>query len=99
MEEMLDRNNIFALFKYTPPEHGSAPFEKVEKIDGKSFRFPKNVAGIVETQYGWWHWLHKNRLEEEPDILISCTAGDGSRCLLLIESKYLSGKSLLADDT
>jgi len=97
LEDLLT-SNVFGLFKYAPSGLGLIPFLKsARNLQGNTIPI---LNKIRTAKYDFWPWVHVNtKYGCEPDVLITCLLEDGSECLILIEAKYLSGKSSFADDT
>ena len=96
MEDLLT-SNVFGLWRYLSYDLGLTQFPNTStNLDGDRLQLPEL---LVETELEFWPWLHEvDTKGSEPDVLIKVTGEDGSRHLLLIESKYHSGKSSGADE-
>jgi hypothetical protein len=97
MEDILT-SNVFGLMQFVPPDQGLFPFLAMAiTIDGDH---PLNaLVGItdgskVRVKYIFWpEWLHC-----EPDVVLEILLANGNSLLIVIEAKYLSGKSSEADE-
>lgn len=96
MEDLLT-SNVFGIWCYLPAECGLLQFLRTaERLDGERLQ----VGGEVKSaQLSFWPWLQEGQaIRAQPDVLIDLNTGAGDRQLMLIESKYLSGKSSVADE-
>ena len=98
MEDLLT-SNVFGVWQYLPPSLGLKQFlATAQDVNGHPI---PDIGEIVETSFKFWPWYARTdtMLGGEPDLLITLTTSLYSRCLILIESKYLSGKSSFADSS
>jgi hypothetical protein len=98
MEDLLT-SNIFGTCRYISieiTEMWLVPFlQTAIRIDGIRFTGPE---GIVSLNMKFWPWMQEQDAKgAEPDVLIEIVTSDKRKWLLLIEAKYLSPKSSLAD--
>ena len=96
MEDLLT-SDVFGTFRYLNPAIGLVPFLKRAKsfLDDSKPSFLNNVAGAE-----YIFWPHTTQLNREPDVLILLSCSDGTNVSLVVEAKYLSGKSnILREDT
>lgn len=98
LEDLLT-SNVFGSIKYVPIELGLIPLlSSAENHEGRIFSQP-GIDSILEVRYEFWPLLHEVGCAAcEPDLLIRITHINGKRSLILVESKYLSGKSSEADE-
>jgi hypothetical protein len=96
MEDLLT-SNVFGVWQYLPPSLGLKQFLATAQ-DVNGYPIPE-IGEIFEASLTFWPWYKHTdmMLGGEPDLLITLTTSLFSRCLVLIESKYLSGKSSFAD--
>lgn len=95
MEDLLT-SNVFGVWRYLP-QLGLLQFLKTaQRLDGVRF------AGLDEIESAdlqFWPWMQEEGARgAEPDVLIEMTSSDRQKWLVLIEAKYLSGKSSLPDE-
>lgn len=91
MEDLLT-SNVFGLWRYLSPDMGLLQFLGTARNLGEQQL--QLATPITEAKLNFWPWLHEpNAKGAEPDVLISLLGSEGQNCLVLIESKYLSGKS------
>lgn len=96
MEDLLT-SNVFGSIKYVTPQEGLEPIlASSEDINGDK---PFDRLQIVsEPQYRFWPTLSEPGCNEcEPDVLIEMKLSSGQKIIVLVEAKYRSGKSSLAD--
>jgi len=101
MEDILT-SNVFGLLRYLPPEHGLLPFlAHASSHDGRKLEMPVAVPGVQAVTRFWPPLEEQGCTPCEPDVLIRITwpGLDGSRFLVLVEAKYLSGKSSEAEES
>jgi len=103
MEDILT-SNVFGLLRYLPPEHGLLPFLAYAiSLDRQRLELPESAAGVQAlTDFSFWPSLaEQGCIPCEPDVLISITwpRPQARRFLVLVEAKYLSGKSSEADES
>ena len=99
MEDVLT-SNVFGLLKYVPAHIGLAPFlaEAVD-MDGK-----RPLTWLAESRkwtvnYEFWPWMEREGSYGcEPDVLLRIESEESGKFWILVEAKYLSGKSSFADD-
>lgn len=93
MEDILT-SNVFGTFKYLPPQDALLPFlSNAALLNGE---MPlASLPGHAEVKYKFWPRLEEPDCEGcEPDVLIFLKLPGGSeKKLILVEAKYLSGKS------
>ena len=96
MEDLLT-SNVFGIWRYLSAQLGLAEFlSTAEGLDGSRLAIPPEA---VCTRLRFWPWIHEaNAKGAVPDVLIEMTVEDQERWLVLVEAKYLSGKSSPADD-
>ena len=89
MEDLLT-SDVFSTFKYLHPDNGLVPFLKHAKRATDS-SIPDFLSNVVQADYLFWP--RTTKLNREPDVLIILTNKDGSTISILVEAKYMSGKS------
>lgn len=90
MEDLLT-SDVFTACKYLPPTKLLIPFlKKAVNIDKKHLLLPN---GCPQVKYKFWPSLTLT----EPDVLIMLDYGEVKH-IILIEAKYLSGKSSNRED-
>lgn len=101
MEDLLT-SMVFGLLGYLPPAEGLLPFlQHATTLDGY---FPlKDLPGETEVptdKWCFWPWLHEEGVVKgcEPDVLLRVERPSGDSFLVLVEAKYLSGKSSTDED-
>jgi hypothetical protein len=92
-------SNVFGLLKYLPPTQGLIPFlARAVSFDGETRPFA-DLVGNPDVSYEFWPWLEfPGCLGCEPDVLLRIGHEGGSKQTILIEAKFMSGKSSLADE-
>ncbi len=89
LEDLLT-SNVFGSFKYVEPEEGLLLFlKKATTDDGKLLT---ELPRIARCDYDFWPKL-RFTTKCEPDVVIRITHEVHSLTIIMIESKYLSGKS------
>lgn len=98
LEDLLT-SNVFGTFKYISPENGLIPLlNNSQRLDG-SYPF-RELSQISNVEYKFWYGLNEENCKScEPDVLIYITNSNGNQIIVLVEAKYKSGKSSMADDT
>lgn len=94
LEDLLT-SNIFGLLKYLKPQAALLPFLGLA-WDPIANRKLADILRDVEAVESWQFWptlMNSGCISCEPDVLIALRNGNGRKSLLLIESKYRSGKS------
>jgi hypothetical protein len=94
MEDLLT-SDVFSTFKYLKVNDGLIPF-LTKAISFKHNKHPNFLTEIKSADYVFWP--RTTYLNREPDVLIILTKIDGSTISILIEAKYMSGKSNLNRD-
>ena len=103
MEDILT-SNVFGLLSYVQPQDGILEFLSfAEDKGGKPLKYLSSLSDAhhksIEIDYTFWQrWKEPDRKGCEPDVVISLEIPDGDNLLILIEAKYLSGKSSEADE-
>lgn len=99
MEDILT-SNIFGTLQYFPPSQGLLLFINQAINDETNPNNPfRNIKEVSEVTYEFWPYLNESDCNPcEPDVLIRLTAPQGERFIVLIEAKYLSGKSSERDE-
>jgi len=92
MEDILT-SSAFGVMKYLEPERVLIPFPaKASLPDGGKPLASIHVA--AQPTYEFWPWLTEPGCNDcESDLLIRITSSDERKFLILVEVKYLSGKS------
>jgi hypothetical protein len=95
MEDILT-SNVFGVFRYVSPTESVLPFlAEAEDGDGKH---PLASLGDALVAHEFWpQWKDAFGSVCEPDVVLRIDADD-RRLIVLVEAKYLSGKSSWADD-
>ncbi len=101
MEDVLT-SNVFGLLRYVEPENGILKFLSLaEDIDGGHPLSGLAEQGDIVQQditYTFWPWWDEPNCNGcEPDVVLELNYSSGKSLLILIEAKYLSGKSSEAD--
>jgi hypothetical protein len=98
MEDLLT-SNVFGSLKYVPPEEGlSRVLASAEDSNGGN-EIPL-FNEIVEAQYDFWPQLKELFCNPcEQDVLIHLKLANGQKAAILVEAKYRSDKSSIADDS
>lgn len=97
MEDILT-SNIFGTLQYFPPSLGLLPFI-TQATDKNNYHPLENIKEILEVTYEFWPYLNEPRCNPcEPDVLIRLNTPKGIKFIVLIEAKYLSGKSSERDE-
>ena len=96
MEDLLT-SNVFGLWRYIPPELGLTQFlGTARRIDGQSLIVPTQIG---KAQLDFWPRLQEfGSNGAEPDVLINLVSPEGRKLLILVEAKFLSGKSSEPND-
>jgi len=87
MEDLLT-SDVFSAMKYLPPELLFIPFIQLS-IDKQENDISIRFDGMKKIEYHFWPIFELS----EPDVLIHIEYDDGSHFVIVIEAKYLSGKS------
>jgi len=97
LEDLLT-SNVFGTFSYLRPELGLIPFlGQATTSTGLPLR--DLFADGTDVKYDFWPWLPK-QVEMpgcEPDVLLRLTNEGTPTAIILVEAKYLSGKSSFED--
>ena len=90
MEDLLT-SNVFQLFRYLPKEHGILPVlsSAENSYDGEQSRTFIIPAGVNNVSYHFWKRFNNC----EPDVFIELKQDEKVLANIMIEAKYLSGKS------
>ncbi len=92
LEDILT-SNVFGSIKYVPFKKGLLPILRNTENDKGEYSL-NDFKDIKDVTYKFWNWIPKNNSEGcEPDVLITITHSSGNKTIILVESKYLSGKS------
>lgn len=102
MEDILT-SNVFGLLKYVQPEDGILNYLSLaEDGDGKRpLEFLSFLSEVPHDsiEYEFWPWWEEpNCYGCEPDVAIKLEIPGKQDLLVLVEAKYLSGKSSEADE-
>ena len=102
MEDILT-SNVFGLFQYLPAELGLLPFlacaEDTAGNQPLAFLVGEQAPASRSVDYEFWPWFEEpDCIPCEPDALLYVELDGRDDLLILIEAKYLSGKSSEADD-
>jgi hypothetical protein len=97
MEDLLT-SAVFGTFKYLPTTNVLLKF--LSKATSLSKDPPLCELPLdTRVEFQFWPWLDDPICAGcEPDVLLRITCADGKRYLIVIEAKYLSGKSLLKSE-
>jgi len=90
MEDLLT-SNVFGMFSYLEPHQGLLQFVETARSLG-GVPLPR-LAEVDTARFEFWRWLEKDGVCAQPDVLIEMKMTNGDRQVLLVESKYRSGKS------
>jgi hypothetical protein len=96
LEDLLT-SAVFGALQYVPTEDGLLKFLR-ESVDPRG-EHPRTLPPeLIEAQYDFWPWLQEPDCHgAEPDVLIRALDQQGNPHLILIESKFKSGKSSRPD--
>lgn len=102
MEDILT-SNVFGLLKYVPPGEGLLNYLALaEDEDGNQpLKYLRSLNEVSQDSisYEFWPWWEEPDCYGcEPDVVISLKISAQKKLLVLIEAKYLSGKSSEADE-
>lgn len=103
MEDVLT-SNVFGLFQYIPACEGILPFlAQAEASDGTRplawLNDPSSDVHVTPEDLVFWpKWREDNCIPCEPDVVVHIHHRGGRDLLILVEAKYLSGKSSEADE-
>lgn len=96
MEDLLT-SNVFGVIKYLPLEDGLRPILACcSDLDGN---VPTNALKAIESvdgmpKYEFWPRMQETECREcEPDVIITIPLANNRKIIVLVEAKYLSGKS------
>lgn len=93
MEDLLT-SNVFGAFKYAGSPHVALIPFLAQAVNRDGDRLADHLRGVVSAEYEFWPWLAEpGAIPAEPDVLITLTHEDRHRSAVLVEAKYLSGKS------
>ena len=97
MEDILT-SNVFGLLKYAPPSEGILPF--LAKARTRDEQRPLvGLSADCQVKYEFWPSLADSTGARcEPDLLLMIRAPDAATYRVLVEAKYLSGKSSYTDE-
>ena len=103
MEDVLT-SNVFGLLRYVQPQEGILKY--ISLAEDKGGKRPLECLSSLKElpeqsiKYEFWPWWKESDcIGCEPDLVISIKIPDKEDLLLLIEAKYLSGKSSEADES
>jgi hypothetical protein len=90
MEDLLT-SNVFGTWRYLDYRLGLIQFlETATRLDGQKL----NLKNIKSLEIEFWPWLGEvNAKRAQPDVMIKLKHTNSEMSLVLIESKYLFGKS------
>lgn len=95
--EDLLTSNVFGTLKYVPFQGGIYPVLSAA-VGDCSPGFHPLLQGADEVQFEFWPWLERWAHHGcEPDVLLRLTKMGRNIGFVLVEAKYLSGKSSVAD--
>ena len=102
MEDILT-SNVFGLLRYIQPKEGILKYlSYAEDKDGnRPLKYLSSLSEIPQEsiEYEFWPWWEESGcIGCEPDLVLSIKIPDKKDLLLLVEAKYLSGKSSEADE-
>ena len=97
LEDLLT-STVFGLLKYVPSQLGIFKFFSYA-VPFRAFPSTKRLPLFQsEVQYEFWPWLQRDDCYgTEPDALIRATDSVGIKHIILIEAKFRSGKSSIAE--
>ncbi len=99
MEDLLT-SNVFGLLKFVAQEDALLPWLRMSKDPQTTNTLEKwlvDVDCVAEWQF-WPQMSESGCRFCEPDLLLKLRHHDGTQTWLLVEAKYLSGKSSFADE-
>jgi hypothetical protein len=97
MEDLLT-SNVFGSIKYVQPEEGLLPL-LTSSIDSEGNAPTHVLQRISNVKYEFWPWIREPACEAcEPDVLITIQPVNNQKIIILVEAKYLSDKSSLANE-
>ena len=103
MEDILT-SNVFGLLRYVRPQEGIMKYLSLAEDEDRK-RPLESLSFLSEVpqdsiEYEFWPWWEESDcIGCEPDVVISLKIPDKKDLLVLIEAKYLSGKSSEADES
>jgi hypothetical protein len=96
MEDILT-SNVFGALKYVPAEDALLPF-LCKAIDCEQQPLGSQLPSKATAEYDFWPWLHEGDCyPAQPDVVITLKDQSGDYTAILVEAKYLSGKSTSCD--
>lgn len=96
LEDLLT-SNVFGTMQYIPYDEGILPLLRKAESERKNPFL--NIGKISKIDYNFWQPLAEQNCNLcIPDVLIDITEENGNRTTILVESKYMSGKSSKAND-
>ena len=103
MEDILT-SNVFGLLRYVQPQQGILQYLGLAEAEDKKkpLKYLSSLSEIPQKsiEYQFWPWWEEpNCYGCEPDVVIKLEIPDKQDLLVLIEAKYLSGKSSEADES
>lgn len=97
MEDLLT-SNVFGSIKYIRPEEGLLPL-LASSINSDGNAPTQALQPISNVKYEFWPWIQEPKCEGcEPDVLITIQLVNNQKIIILVEAKYLSDKSSLANE-
>jgi len=97
MEDMLT-SNVFGIMKYLSPSELLLPF-LAHAVNFEGRHLLNGLDEATEVEYEFWPMLNEDGCNRcEPDVVLRIDEPNDRKIILLIEAKYLSGKSSEADD-
>lgn len=103
MEDILT-SNVLGLLKYVPPGEGLLNYLALaeDKDGNQPLKYLRSLDEVSQDSisYEFWPWWEEpNCYGCEPDVVISLKISAQKKLLVVIEAKYLSGKSSEADES
>lgn len=103
MEDILT-SNVFGLLRYVQPQEGILKYLSLAEDEGgeRPLKYLCTLSKVPHEsiEYEFWPWWEKaGCIGCEPDVVISLEIPHKEDLLILIEAKYLSGKSSEADES
>lgn len=97
MEDILT-SNVFGTLQYLAPSKALLPFLS-QAIDSNELYLLRDLGEVSDVKYDFWPQFNEaDCVGCEPDVVLRITKANGSTTMILVEAKYLSGKSSEADE-
>jgi hypothetical protein len=95
MEDLVT-SMLFGILRHLDPVHFAAFVRQATLPDGTAPL--TSLPTVTDATWAFWPWMAEQGCHGcEPDVLVDLTLTDGRRVTVLVEVKYLSGKSSFDD--